>query len=708
MSETSGGNENLFGKLGKFRRRILPTSAELTADSNRIKLEDSFNEALSKHDLHLMCLKVKSYSEYDNSGSEKTAGMLESTLDVIDFERHLAAPTTSSLTGLQSTMGLILMIESLRLSDAKKLQELEENSLSVLSACLPSKPRSGGLFPEEIRKEVKKDIAGLQKRKQDKPLKTDQQYADKVIEKLRAYIILGTEQAKKNIEISESLGDLGSMATAYKEYSALIGETDTPELREIVRRAGVVMEKMALGQLPSQPNWSMETTIQGATAFLIEAAHFDYHQSQDEFDLFREVAGNFHSFAVSPGRVGFTAGPGLKNRIYDCQQIIVKAISERRRAANDRIGINTEIARKLEECRVGLRSIRVSTIDGPKTPYSKTPDVIVGPPLVSAVVWDADKRRDITHPEAVAVVEPTRIEIPFRIGETIVMNDGMQYRVDSFNSGGQFIIYKTRTEIGGVSKIVCLRTERLGLQPAERMNPLDIVASQEIMQDLISGAPDKIGARILEPHGIHYDKKRKWYFQSAWVEGESLQDKMDKVPTMDEGFVRSVIIKVAETLVYINEEKLVGHCDIKPANIIITPNWEPVLIDFDVARRLDPKTGSVRTKEVICTPAYAANEQFSGVVTAKSDCHAVGVMIYEMLTGEGQTLMKDGMPLLSNNKVEDRLPKINDLSEKWKTIIRNCTLHDASQRWSVKQLLDALNAPDVPNAPPVREPFSLD
>ena len=90
-----------------------------------------------------------------------------------------------------------------------------------------------------------------------------------------------------------------------------------------------------------------------------------------------------------------------------------------------------------------------------------------------------------------------------------------------------------------------------------------------------------------------------------------------------------IIAQVLDGLAHAHRKRMV-HCDVTPGNIFLFPNGRAALGDFGIGLKVK---GKMRTVDDFGTPGYVAPEQAYGRPTYRSDCFAVGLILYEYLTG---------------------------------------------------------------------------
>lgn len=121
------------------------------------------------------------------------------------------------------------------------------------------------------------------------------------------------------------------------------------------------------------------------------------------------------------------------------------------------------------------------------------------------------------------------------------------------------------------------------------------------------------------------------YFVMQLVEGGTLAHRMGQA--LDVQAAVRITAQVARALDYAHKRGLV-HRDVKPANVLLTPEGHPLLADFGIARLMEG-THLTQTGASLGTPSYMSPEQAQGSpVDHRADIYALGVMAYEMLTGQ--------------------------------------------------------------------------
>ncbi|NOZ78922.1 MAG: serine/threonine protein kinase [Acidobacteria bacterium] len=118
------------------------------------------------------------------------------------------------------------------------------------------------------------------------------------------------------------------------------------------------------------------------------------------------------------------------------------------------------------------------------------------------------------------------------------------------------------------------------------------------------------------------------------VEGRSVKELIKERGKLDPGEVVTIGAQVAEALTSLHARGVI-HRDVKPSNILITPDGEAKLCDLGLARFVASGMTVTETAMVVGTPAYMAPEQALGKdLTPAVDIYALGLTLYAMLTGE--------------------------------------------------------------------------
>ena len=124
------------------------------------------------------------------------------------------------------------------------------------------------------------------------------------------------------------------------------------------------------------------------------------------------------------------------------------------------------------------------------------------------------------------------------------------------------------------------------------------------------------------------------YFTLEYVEGEPITRYCDARRLAIRERVQ-LVLQVCAAVAYAHRN-LIVHRDLKPSNIFVTADAQVKLLDFGIAKLLDarPGEGQTATHARLMTPEYAAPEQVLGdAITTATDVYAIGVLLYELLSG---------------------------------------------------------------------------
>ena len=192
---------------------------------------------------------------------------------------------------------------------------------------------------------------------------------------------------------------------------------------------------------------------------------------------------------------------------------------------------------------------------------------------------------------------------------------------------------------GGGMSHVYLATERaLGRKVVVKVLPPDLAAgvNRERFRREI-----QLAAQLQHPHIVPLltagEDGDLLYYTMPYVSGESLRARLEEKGRLPVRDVVRILTDVVDALAYAHAHGVM-HRDIKPGNVL-TQRSHALVTDFGVAKALSaalPLAGSTTSGMAIGTPAYMAPEQLAADPAAdhRVDVYAVGLLAYELLTGE--------------------------------------------------------------------------
>jgi serine/threonine-protein kinase len=130
------------------------------------------------------------------------------------------------------------------------------------------------------------------------------------------------------------------------------------------------------------------------------------------------------------------------------------------------------------------------------------------------------------------------------------------------------------------------------------------------------------------------EEEGRQYIVFEYIDGENLKELVVRKGRLDVRDALEIAVEVARGLAFAHEHGLV-HRDVKPQNVLLNGDGRAKVTDFGIARSRDVEHSVTQTGTVLGTSNYIAPEQASGQpVDAQTDVYSLGVVLYELLTGE--------------------------------------------------------------------------
>jgi serine/threonine-protein kinase len=180
------------------------------------------------------------------------------------------------------------------------------------------------------------------------------------------------------------------------------------------------------------------------------------------------------------------------------------------------------------------------------------------------------------------------------------------------------------------------------------------------------------------------------------VPGDNLKDVVRRYGPLPVPEALALTHQIARGLSFAHEHGVV-HRDVKPQNVLLDEGGSAKVTDFGIARSLEPGDGLTQTGTVLGTSDYVAPEQVSGRrVDARSDQYSLGVLLYELLTGE-VPFSADNFMAVAMRHLRDPVPSVRqrrpDVPERVDEIVAKAMAKRPEDRFpSMEAMMAALEA----------------
>ncbi|MGI9043458.1 MAG: protein kinase domain-containing protein [Gemmatimonadaceae bacterium] len=257
---------------------------------------------------------------------------------------------------------------------------------------------------------------------------------------------------------------------------------------------------------------------------------------------------------------------------------------------------------------------------------------------------------------------------------------------ESFGVGQAVSHYEVIEKIGrgGMGVVYKARDTRLGRTVALKFLPQRHAANPVARDRLLSEA--QAASALDHPNiGVVYEigetESERPFIAMAWYEGETLKDKVGRgklsIPE-----ILNVAAQLGSALAAAHSAGIV-HCDVKPANVLVTKPGAVKLVDFGIAKLASAEAAG--DGATAGTPAYMSPEQTRGqAIDARTDLWSLGVLLYESLTGRRPFRGESDSAVVENIQTAEPDPVAvsrPDAPAELCRVVERCLRKDAAERF---------------------------
>src|SRR5438270_479745 len=255
-----------------------------------------------------------------------------------------------------------------------------------------------------------------------------------------------------------------------------------------------------------------------------------------------------------------------------------------------------------------------------------------------------------------------------------------RYRLDS------------RIGAGGMSTVYCALDVTLQRQVAIKLMNREVATDSDQLERFRREA--RAVAQLSHPHVVGVidagEDASRPYIVFEYVEGETLKERIRRMGRLPVAEAVAYSVEIARALGYAHHRHIV-HRDVKPQNVLIDAEGSAKVTDFGIARTLDQE-GLTADGRVLGTTDYVSPEQALGhPVTGQSDVYSLGIVLWEMLTGE-VPFKGENQVAVAMKHVREALPDVQarrpEVSSSLAAVIDRATAKHLERRYaSVHELI---------------------
>jgi len=257
--------------------------------------------------------------------------------------------------------------------------------------------------------------------------------------------------------------------------------------------------------------------------------------------------------------------------------------------------------------------------------------------------------------------------------------------IRQIGSGGMCTIYLAESERAGA--LVVLKVFSQVPDVSERMVTFDRFLQE---YEIVAGLRHRNIVSIYDL-GVADDHA---YIAMEYFPAGDLRQRM-KVP-LEPATALDFMRQIASALQAIHSVGVL-HRDLKPANVMLRADDSVCLIDFGLAKANETNVSLTGTREIFGTPYYMSPEQgHAEEIDARSDLYSLGIMFYEMLTGQKPYTGSTAMEVIYKHKRAE-IPEIAPQFAEYAGILRRLIAKAPADRYqSAAELLEAISAVKIP------------